>query len=298
MGILHPDDYLQVLGWAVEDTENDTKRLVQRDELRVPKPNTEPNKKCPDSELELLQEMISLGYMPSENIYLVEALLARNKRSALTSTISIAEHMAIKAKQNEKQEKKTQTLPDLTSQGLPPTHDFVAYLPSPEASTAHGGTSPCADNITSPPTCDSMRTSPIPMAPVATPSSTPPQSFALPPIVPVCSPEPSAAAAAAAAGSYFRPYYYHFAPDDNMACSPASSFSGDNGGSGPTSHPALNATAPSPTVLSFDGVADHQAFDIDCPWDIDAVLSQCTQPSGQERSESRTPHPIPNYTRY
>lgn len=92
--------------------------------------------------------------------------------------------------------------------------------------------------------------------------------------------------AAVVADSYFRPYYYNFVAGDALACSPISSFGSDTGvGTGLHSHCGYTTTASSPAVLNLDGVADHQAFDIDCPWEIDAVLSQCTQAPTTDQCE-------------
>lgn len=154
----------------------------------------------------------------------------------------------------------------------------ATYTPSLEASTPCGVTSPGSE-ATGTPGCASISTPPIPPAALPLsivfapePAPTPPPSlFSTAASVPVCQAEPTAAATA---GSYFRPFYYHFVADDTMACSPASSFASDGAG-GPTSHPGPGS---SPAVLRFDGVADHQAIDIDCAWDLDAVLGGCSQP--------------------
>ncbi|KAJ6786446.1 hypothetical protein PWT90_03331 [Aphanocladium album] len=152
------------------------------------------------------------------------------------------------------------------------------------ASTPYSGTSPCLEETSTPSTCASIPTPPNQHAAPSPSASTPPPFLGLPSF-PTAEPT-----AAAVSGSYFRPYYYHhFTAEDSAACSPASSFGGDAafsfGSSGPTSHPAYATTetaSSSPAVLSLDGVADHQAFDIECPWDIDSVLGSCTQsPSGE-----------------
>ncbi|OAA74997.1 mating-type protein MAT 1-1-1 [Akanthomyces lecanii RCEF 1005] len=272
MDILPPDEYLRVLGWAVEDTEYGTKKLVQKDELRAPKETT---KTCPDSELELFQGMIELGYMPDENIFLFEALLARDSRSTLTSTISIAERAAIRPGQ----EQTPRNVTESTSLYVQEQYSFHAdgpiYTPSLEAPTPYCATPSCSEEITTPSTCASISTPPTQPAALLPSASTPSHSLGIPSAATISTAEP---AAAAAADSYFRPYCYNFVADDSAACSPAPSFAGDSGfGGNLTSHPGYNTAASSTAVLSLDGVADHQAFDIDCPWEIDAILSQCTQ---------------------
>nr|AKM95173.1 mating-type protein MAT1-1-1 [Cordyceps militaris] len=297
MDILPPDEYLQVLGWAVEDTEQGTKMLVQKDELRAPKETT---RTCPDSELELFQGMIELGYMPDENIFLLEALLAQDNRSALTSTIYIAERGSIRPDHDRFPPSISERAQVPEQEGSAAQLDVPIYTPSLEASTPCCGTPRNSEDTATPSTCTSISTPPTQLAALLPSISPQSHSTGMLPTVPASAAEPSSVAASE---SYFCPYYYNIVTDDAAACSPASSFGSDPGfGTRPTSHPGYTMTDSSPVVLSLDGVADYQAFDIDCPWDFDAVLSQCTPPSSTDRlfalssSPEYNPHEDFHYT--
>lgn len=280
MDILPPDEYLRVLGWAVEDTEHGTKKLVQKDELRAPKETT---KACPDSELGLFQGMIELGYMPDDNIFLFETLLARDSRSVLTSTISIAERAAIMPTQEQTPQNVAESASLYGQEQYSFQADGPIYTPSLEAPTPYCATPSYSEETTTPSTCASISTPPTQPAALLPCTSTPSRSLGMPSAATVSTAGP---APAAAADSYFRPYYYNFVADDSVACSTAPSFAGDSGlGGNLTSYPCYTTEASSPAVLSLDGVADYQAFDIDCPWEIDAVLSQCTQAPRTNRRE-------------
>nr|BAC67541.2 MAT1-1-1 [Cordyceps tenuipes] len=274
MDILPPDEYLRVLGWVVEDTEHGTKRLVQKDELRVPKATTRP---CPDSELELFQGMIELGYMPDENVSLLEALLAQDSRSALTSTISISERASIRSDQERYQQGFPEGVQAAEIERSPTHLDGSIYTPSLDASTPCSGTPRLSEDTATPSTCTSISTPTPQPSTLAAANMTPSQSMSMLSAVPVSTTEPMLGTAVPA--SYYRPYHYNPVTGDSISCSPASSFVSEAGlGTGNNPYPGYTATASSPAILSLDGVADHQAFDIDCPWDVDAMLSQCTQP--------------------
>nr|AKV94677.1 MAT-alpha1 superfamily protein [Cordyceps cicadae] len=278
MDILPPDEYLRVLGWVVEDTEHGTKRLVQRDELRAPKATTRP---CPDSELELFQGMIELGYMPDENVLLLEALLAQDSRSALTSTISISERASIKSDQELYQQDLSEGVPASEIERSPTYLDGSIYSPSLEASTPSSGTPRLSEDTATPSTCTSISTpTPQPSA-LAASNMTPSQSMGMLSAVPVSTTEPMLGTTVSA--SYYPSYHYNPVTGSSISCPPASSFVSEAGlGASNNHYPGYVATVSSPAILSLDGVADHQAFDIDCPWDVDAMLSQCTQPSGDQ----------------
>ncbi|KAJ2978388.1 hypothetical protein NQ176_g3842 [Zarea fungicola] len=271
MDMLHPDEYLRALGWAVEDTEHGTKMLVQRDDRRVPK---EPTKDCPDSELGLFQEMIALGYRPNENIYALEAVLTQKQHPGPTSTISIAEHTAIKSDKDLEQKDKSEAQPTATQETPNLQPEGPIYTPSLEASTPYSGPSPGSDEPTPPATYTSISTPPMPAASLSPSTSTPQPQMSLAPALPVSNQEQTAAAVA---DSYYRPYYYHFVAVDSVARSSTSS-----GVGGMPSNTVQVTTTSSPAVLSFDGLADYQAINIDCPWEVDAVMSQC-MPAGTER---------------
>ncbi|KAM3533877.1 hypothetical protein MY4038_002867 [Beauveria bassiana] len=278
MDILPPDEYLRVLGWAVEDSENGTKKLVQKEELRMPKETTKP---CPDSELELFQGMIELGYMPDENILLLEALLAQDNRSNLTSTISIASRASVETNQDRLPQNIAESALTSEQKVFATQAEVPIYTPSLEASTPCCETPRFFEETTTPSTCTSIPTPPPQPAALLPSISTPSHSSGMLSAVPVSTAEPTPGPVAE---SYFRPYYYNLVTDDYLACSPASSLSGNDGLiTYPTSHPGYTGTDSLPAVLSLEGVADHQAFNIDCPWDIDAVLSQCPQPLSTDR---------------
>lgn len=280
MDILPPDEYLRVLGWAVEDSENGTKKLVQKEELRVPKETTKP---CPDSELELFQGMIELGYMPDENILLLEALLAQDNRSNLTSTISIASRASVETNQDRLPQNIAESALTLEQKVFATQAEVPIYTPSLEASTPCCETPRFLEETTTPSTCTSIPTPPPQPAALLPSISTPSHSSGMLSAVPVSTAEPTPGPIAE---SYFQPYYYNLVTNDSLACSPASSLSGNDGLiTYPTSHPGYTGTDSLPAVLSLEGVADHQAFNIDCPWDIDAVLSQCPQPLSTDRRE-------------
>ncbi|XWW94232.1 hypothetical protein V2A60_002175 [Cordyceps javanica] len=271
MDILPPDEYLRVLGWVVEDTEQGTKKLVQRDELRVPKETT---RVCPDSELELFQGMIELGYMPDENAFLLEALLAQDNRSTLASTISIAERASIRLDPVPSVSVPEPEIPTTTA-------DKTNCVSNLEGSPLCCGTPRCSEDTSTPSTCTSISTPPTHTAALWPPASTSSHSMALLSDMTISTAGPPLGTVSE---SYFRPYYYSFVTEDPAACSPASSFGGDAGfGTRTASNAGYSAPDSSPAILSLDGVADHQAFDIDCPWDMSSALSQCTQPPSADR---------------
>ncbi|KAK3190702.1 hypothetical protein K4F52_003393 [Lecanicillium sp. MT-2017a] len=225
MEILAPSVYLKTLGWTVGETENGLKKLI-KDDTEIP--NIESSPICPKTELELLQALITIGYMPENGDILAERMKTSN--DGLMTTLA-----------------------------SPPCNNLK--------------TSP------SPPLSDS------PSQPTLAPPSTTPPSYTYPEKTLLSlHPLPES--------------FYEYIPSIPSFSTPTSNdyaASTSTQTTPPSSAPPQQQQVPlqeadtdtdaNATILRFETIFDHEAFDIDSPWDVNVVLGYTTMPLANSNAE-------------
>ena len=84
MSIIDPSEYLDALGWSVEEDDNGSEALVRDNIVAATFTATSDIPNIPSTELELLISMINVGYLPEDGFALVE-LMKTNSNGMITT---------------------------------------------------------------------------------------------------------------------------------------------------------------------------------------------------------------------
>ena len=241
MEIPAPSIYLTTLGWTVGEAENGLKQLL-KDNSEPPIIESSPS--CPKTELELLQALITIGYMQEEGDILNDIIKASN--GGLMTTSPSARKLA-----------KSQTSPTPTTHQPTTTNPLPAQLPEAYTYSFYTEKALPLHNLQPLQTASGF----FPLPDLYRVSATPEAAIS------------SSSLSSALSSSSIPSYDYPATPHQQQQQTQAAAATDSSPAS--STHPSQTQSQiqqDDDAILRFETIFDHEAFDIDSPWDVDVVL--------------------------